>query len=223
MIKENISVWKKYILLINLEGCIIIDTGSPMSFHKSGIIRFAGLNHNCSRTLPGIDIEAISKAIDQHVIGLIGMDIMGKYENVIFDYQNNQMLFNDNINYDMLISLPSGNIMGATYVDLMIEGKIARMFMDTGAPTSYISSSFTTGHSSLEKVYDYHPFYGEFTSETYKLTTEVNEHKEIMIFGNLPSVLQMPISMMGADGVIGYEIFKSHKLLYKQSKWYLFG
>ena len=221
MLVETISIWKKYILLINLEGCVIIDTGPPMSFHRSGVITFAGTEHICTRTLPGIDTTTLSNELDQHVVGLIGMDIMSKYGSIIFDYPNCQLLIGYDIDETTQTLLPSGNIMGASYIDLTIEGKNAQLFMDTGAPTSYISSSFTNGHEELETTHDYHPFYGEFISKTYELTIKVNGQSEKIIFGNLPSILQMPISMTGADGVIGYDFFNNHRLLYKQSKWFI--
>lgn len=205
---------------MNLEGCVIIDTGSPVSFHQSGAITFAGEVHKCARSIPGVDPNAMSEELNQKILGLIGMDIMTKYDNIVFDYHSGQITIDAVIDDRCLSVIPSYNIMGASAVDLLIEGKTARMFMDTGAPTSYISPQFIIGQSALEHVHDYHPFYGEFWSDTYQLTTKIQGNDVKMNFGTLPAILQRPINMMGADGVIGYDLFSRFKLMYKQGNWF---
>lgn len=143
MKKEAIVISKKYILTHSTEGYVIVDTGSPSSYHESGQITFGGVNHACSTSMIGVDSRALSAEVGLPVVGLVGMDIMNTCNHIFFDYTNAQITVDDDRrDVSDAIPLPSGSIMGVPYIDIPVENRRARVFLDTGAP-SRISPAHT--------------------------------------------------------------------------------
>ena len=222
MSRETIVTSNKYILLQNEDGFVIVDTGSPMSFHRSGRLSFGGISHACSTSIIGVNVDALSEESGLNVTGLLGMDIMNKYDNVLFDYRNSQIIVNDDrIDESNMIMLPSGSIMGIPYTDISIEGRNARVFVDTGAPISYISDNYTNGLTSKDRLHDYNPALGEFWTEIYDVRVGIGADTHVMPFGNLSNLIQMSLSMVGIDGIIGYELFSRYQLLYQNRHLYI--
>ena len=60
-----------------------------------------------------------------------------KHNSVCFDYGNAQIIVDDDRLEELDITpLSSGRIMNTPYIDISIEGRRARVFVDTGAPIS---------------------------------------------------------------------------------------
>ena len=222
MEKETIVISKKYILIHSEDDYVIVDTGSPLSYHKSGQLSFGGISHECQTSIIGVDGDALSEETGMHVVGLIGMDILNSCHNVLFDYGNAQIIVNDDQwDESNLTPLSSGTKMSIPYIDILIEGKKARVLVDTGAPISYISEAYTNGLPIKDRLHDYNPALGKFLTDVRDAKVEIGTNTHVMPFGNLPSHVHMLLKLMGADGVIGYELFSRYELLYQNRQWYI--
>ena len=221
MHKEEISIQKKYVLLINQEEGIIIDTGSPVSFHQSGKVSFGGKEFQCSKSILGMDQEALHEVFDLPIAGLIGMDILGQFDNLVFDYANHSILCDANLDEYDLLAMPSGAVMGIPYVDLKIADTNSRVFIDTGAPISYISDSYVMHSTAKDRLCDYHPIYGEFWTDIFDLQVEIEGETVTMQFGKLPAGLHVLLQLTGADAVIGYELLSRYTWVLQGSHSYV--
>ena len=222
MNKERIVFSKKYILIQNSDDYVVVDTGSPLSYHRSGQLSFGGTINKCQTRIFGVDGNALSDEVGLTVAGLLGMDIIGKFNNVSFDYANSQIMVDDEEleNLDV-IPLPSGSFMGLTYIDILVEERNARVFVDTGAPISYISDAYTHGLPPKESLSDYNPAFGRFTTDIFEVNVSIGPNTHFMPMGNLPTAFQMALNLANVDGVIGYEMFSRHKLLYQNKQWHI--
>ena len=203
----DIILSRDHVLIDCAGGMLLIDTGSPYSFHRNACIQLGGREYPVPISLMGVDAAYIADKVGQPVSGLLGMDIIGKI-GLKIDIPGGKLSFFPSV--DGMVQLPSGMGMGYSYVDMTVAGKPARVVLDTGAPTSYVSKSFTEGLDPVGRITDFNPLIPGDTFETpvFEFPASFAGKAFSMKAGHLPGSLQLPLSMLGADGVVGMEILK---------------
>ena len=124
------------------KGLILIDTGSIESFHQTGIITIAGVQHHVSTSYKGMDAVCMSMILGVDMHGVLAMDIIQQYvmwintsefgDFVIFeeyDVTKSQIL-----NSSRLDCLPS--------IELRVpELGVVRLLIDTSSPITYMKGA----------------------------------------------------------------------------------
>ena len=222
MSMESIVISNKYILIPTGNEYTVVDTGSPLSYHESGQLSFGGTIHDCQTSIVGVDGDRLSGEVGLPVAGLLGMDIINKHNSVCFDYGNARIIVDDDrLEESDITPLPSGRIMNTPYIDISIEGRRARVFVDTGAPISYISNSYTNGLASINRLHDYNPAFGDFMTDIFEVNVNIGTDTHVMHLGNLPALIQMSLGLVQVDGIIGYELFSRYAVLYRDGEWFV--
>ncbi len=100
--------------------------------------------------------------------------------------------------------------MGYVSMEMVLAGKSASVILDTGAPTSYVSKSYTEWLSPISHVMDFNPLVPGDTFETpiYEFSATFAGKDFTMKAGHLPSSLQMMLSVLGVDGFAGMEFLR---------------
>ena len=207
-------------IIIDNEQKIILDTGSPLSFHKSGTISIAE-KIKVPTSLVGISDTYLSERIGCDVYGLIGMDIISKFPTLI-SVKNDFLLFNDYTPYSADRFVKCHNNTGLLCVKLMINGRFARMIVDSGAKVSYISNDYVAGMVADDCTCDFSPYIGDFQTSLYNCKTEligcdVTYEQQ---YGTPPALLATLLHQYGVDGIIGIELFKKFRILIKGGEMY---
>ena len=202
----DIILSRDHILIDCTGGMLLIDTGSPLSFHKNACIQLGDEEFPVPTSLMGVDAAYIAEKVGQPVSGLLGMDIIGR-TGLKIDIPGGKLSFFPSV--DGMVQIPSGMGMGYVSVEMTLAGKPARVLLDTGAPTSYVSRSFTAGLDPVGRTTDFNPLIPGDTFETpvFEFPASFAGKAFSMKAGHLPGTLQM-ISMLGVDGVVGMEILK---------------
>ena len=138
-------VWNRHFLIESNDSIILIDTGSPKSFHQKGKIEIAGLTFSVPNTLMGIDTYYLKEKVGCEVAGLIGMDKLNDFSVWI-----NSPMFGNFIGFFDLNDFsdfanqgfPVADFMGCPCIELSVKGKRGRFIFDTGAQIPYISEKF---------------------------------------------------------------------------------
>ena len=104
----------------------------------------------------------------------------------------------------------------ALSVDMEIRGRVAKVILDTGAPTSYVSPSLTEGLTSVDTVTDFNPSVpgGTFETPIFEFPASFAGQRFEMRAGHLPTLMQTMIYFLGVDGVVGMELLKRQPLLF---------
>ena len=214
-----IKIINDYIFIDN-EQKIILDTGSPLSFHKSGNI-FIGGKIEVLTSLPEISGNYLSEKIGCEVYGLIGMDIISSLPTFI-SVKDGFVFFNDDAKYYNRFVRCHHNNTGLLSVNLRINGKIAKMLVDSGAKVSYINSDYVVGMVAGDCVYDYSPYIGDFQTSLYNCKTEllVCDIMYEQQYGTPPPMLTTLLNQYGVDGIIGIELFKRFRVQIKGGEMY---
>lgn len=190
---------------------LIFDTGSPLSFHKSGTICI-GESIDVPTSLLGISDTYLSEKVGCVVNGLIGMDIISKFPTHI-SVKDGLLFFNDDARYyDRFVRCHNNT--GLLCVNLKINGRMAKMIVDSGAKVSYINNDFVAGIMTEGCAYDYSPYIGDFQTSLYKCRTELLVRSVIyeQLYGTPPPLLANLLRQYGVDGIIGVELFKRFRI-----------
>ena len=203
----NIILSRDHILIEGVDGILLVDTGSPMSFHEKGLLHIGGEEFSVSASLMGVDASYIADKVGERVSGLLGMDIISRLGMKI-DIPGGKLFFHPST--DGMNRLPSRMGMGYMSVEMVLAGKPARIILDTGAPTSYVSGSFTEGLNPIGQVTDFNPLVpgDSFETPIFEFPATFAGNDFTMKAGHLPDSLQMMLSVLGVDGVVGMEILK---------------
>ena len=206
----NVKNVNEHILIDDGQG-IIIDTGSPNSFHDTGQIFLCGDSYTVPRSIMNVNSEYLSKEIGSKIHGLLGMDIISKYP-ILFELQNGFIFVDDDTQYSSAFSsfiLPFHMVC----IELCVNGQRVRLIVDTGAKISYIDSSVVKGHDSIGTEQDFSPLFGHFSTNLYKCNVKLLQGESIVLtFGTPPSLLTEFLTTMQVQGIIGIEFFKLFRL-----------
>lgn len=208
-------------IIIDNEQKMILDTGSPLSFHKSGAICI-GKSIEVPTSLPGISDKYLSDKVAYDVYGLIGMDIISKFP-ILISVKDGFVFFNDDTQYyNRFVSCEHNNT-GLLCVYLKINGRIAKMILDSGAKVSYINPCFVDGMVTNDCAYDYSPYIGDFLTSLYNCRTELFKLGITyeQLFGTPPQWLATLLSQYGVDGIIGIDLFKRFRIQIKGGELFL--
>lgn len=206
-------------IIIDNEQKIVLDTGSPLSFHKTGVICI-GEEIEVPTYLPDISDTYLSEKIGCDVYGLIGMDIISKFP-ILISVKDGFVSFNDDAKYyDRFVRCHNNT--GLLCVNLKINGSIAKMIVDSGAKVSYISNSYVDGMVKEGCANDYSPYIGDFQTSLYNCKTEllVCDITYEQQYGTPPTLLAALLTQYGADGIIGIELFKRFRIQIKSGEVY---
>lgn len=202
---------------------ILVDTGSPLSFHPSGNLVF-GEEFPVSHTYLGVTPQYLSDNVGYEIHGLLGMDIINRMP-VTFNLEEGFVLFDDEAEYTNAFEMyPLGpSAMGLVAIKISVNNRRAKMIVDTGAPISYIAPGFVEGLESVGMMDDFHPSIGNFQTETYNcdVYTLIGDEPYSQIFGIPTQELSITFGMLNVDGIIGVELFKRYRLQIKDQSVFL--
>ena len=206
------QIFDGHVIIKDEENTILIDTGSPTTIHKRQYFQFCFESYECLINPLGLTSENLSKMVGMEITTLLGVDILSKY-NVKFDYRHNEVSFSKGdfsfagkeIDIESFMSIP--------IIELSIDYKTMKFFLDTGAKISYLSKIHLKNYKSIGKEKDFYHNFGTFTTECFQVKALFENEEFNVIFGILPPKLHKSLLVGGIDGIIGYDFFKNFTIL----------
>ena len=198
-------------LLVDLaEGRFLIDTGSPMSFARSGQITFAEKTLDVSTSAMGmLDADELSGYVGTELDGLIGMDILGDY---CLSFAGDRLLVDEaGQPEDGYVALPTKSFMNIMpVVTISMNGRDVKAFVDTGAKISYLNPELLKELPVEETVHDFYPGVGEFDVDVSTASCSLRGLPLKVKFGRLPTLLQRTLMGSRVDGILGHDLFSAY-------------
>ena len=71
----ELVTFNKHFLVKDSAGFILLDTGSPSSFHKKGVISVFGRSYNVPTGIMHVNASFLTDKVGCDISGLLGMDI----------------------------------------------------------------------------------------------------------------------------------------------------
>ena len=191
----------------------VVDTGSPISFGRGNRVIINGKNFPISNVSPnGLTADSISALSGLQVDGLIGMDILIRFD---LRFTRHQVIFSDTpIRHgDTAITLPIvESLMGIPVITLNIGQKDRRIIFDSGAKLSYLSEDLLVG-TPFGQMEDFYHSIGTYKTDVYKIDVTINGKVEALTFGLLPPSIRMLLSATQTKGVIGTELLNKYSII----------
>lgn len=196
-------------------GLWVLDTGSPASFGRQPMLRIAGDSIPVASAYMGLDADTLSRLIGGEVAGLVGTDVLNRFD-VVFDARPECMQLHCHAEELELAGkvLPLDSVLGVPLVQVRIDGELHSMFFDTGASISYFQGDGLDQHPSLGVVSDFYPGVGSFQTGTWRLPVQVGEQALSLRAGQLPGLLGMTLALAGAAGIVGNELCAGRRVGY---------
>ena len=214
----TIKLENDHLIVADNEQNILVDTGSPISFHPSGVLFLGQEQYSAHSSIPGVSIQYLSEKVGCEIHGLLGMDIINRGA-TMFSLKNGFMFFDDDAEYlNHFKIFPLGSLSGGlTAITISVNGRTANMIIDSGAPISYIHPNFVKGLECTGIMDDFSPFIGNFQVETFVCEVDTLTGQEIYSqkFGIPPQIISLTLSQLKVDGIIGIELFKRYRLQFK--------
>ena len=186
------------------EGCLIIDTGSPVSLGPDIPVRVLGSVVQLNSSFGSYAWTEIQESLPFDAVGLIGVDAFS--DAVLgFDVANNTLARLD-------VSIEGDEtafVMGSPVVRCQIGEDRLNCILDTGAGLSYLRSDETAVFGQAQgKQYDFHPMVGEFEVETVACTLVVGNQSLIETFGIATAELRQLMNTTNIDAILGTTFFQ---------------
>jgi len=185
-------------------GLYLLDTGSPTSIGNTEIA-LSGINHVLKEslfTLQDINGHSLFKC---RASGLLGMDILSRHE-VVIDCENECIYWDENMASNFSSTVPLKNVLGqAVAVPASIDDRECMAILDTGAWTSYVKGSYVAEKQHVGEIEDYNPIIGDIHAFTYPAKITVGGFSSNVEIAEMPQLLEMTLSMVGVDMVIGLD------------------
>ena len=204
------------------ENIILIDTGAPTTIHSSDRLQFNNQAFNVTSSYMGLTTGYVSELLGMNITTLMGMDVLSKFK-FSLNYKNNIVAFlktetEDNnsklIGKGLLVLIST--FMGIPIIELEVNNKKLKFFLDTGANISYLPEAITNNMYSKGTESDYYPGFGKFDTPIYELETKIGNEKFQARYGNLPQLLQMSLQLGNIDGIIGFDFFNNFNIILDQ-------
>ena len=186
------------------EGCLIIDTGSPVSLGPDIPVRMLGSVVQLNSSFGSYAWTEIQDCLPFDAVGLIGVDAFS--DAVLgFDVANNTLA-------RLEVSIDGDDtafIMGSPVVHCQIGEDRLSCVLDTGAGLSYLRSGETAIFGQvLGKQHDFHPMLGTFEIETVACTLVVGDQSLTETFGIATAELSELMDTANIDAILGTTFFQ---------------
>lgn len=211
----NTIIFNRHLLINDERGMILIDTGSPISFHQEQLICIYNDDYAVPASYMGITAAYLSEKVGCEIVGLLGMDIISQYTMWI-----NTPDFGSFILFEKTEGNPSFSevehfeVMGIPGICMDVNGKNVKLLFDTGAQISYISESCYQNQPVVRTTTDFAPLLNtEYQVDMYNLPATFCQKTFDVEFGAMPKALAQLLETIAVDGIIGYDLIHAFRIV----------
>ena len=194
MTQTHPIIFRNNHIFIEIRGKLwIYDTGSELTFGTEDV-SLQGAPQPVSPTYMGIvSASDLSKFVKEEVAGIIGTDIVNRYDHIIDLKKNTLTVSDDELKVDGF-SQPLEFFMGLPTLFAMIESRPRNFIFDTGAPICYYQGDIPPSATPGPIIQDFHPGFGRFESPSNFFNIELFGVRHQLQFGKLPGLIGMTLS-----------------------------
>ena len=201
-------VFRNNHLYVEIDGALwVYDTGADTSFgnRSTGLL---GPKEDVADLYAGqFSAADISGFLGETVAGIIGADIINRYDHII-DLKANRLTVSDcDLTSEGFVQ-PLEFFMGVPMLKANIGGTSHSLFFDTGAQISYFQGTAPADAVDAEDLEDFFPMVGAFRTQTKHIKVGLNGLSHMLRCGKLPGMMGMALSMANVSGILGNEVMR---------------
>jgi len=213
MSNYGIEIFDNHVIILMEGKRVLLDTGAPTTISDGSSLQMMGINYNLPSKYLGFSMQEFNQLIGTEINILLGADIL-KNVNFLVEWDKKEIQFSSTPFMCKGVSIPVDFYMGIPKIDLKVNGRGLKVFLDTGAKLSYLPSEITSRYKRVGTAQDFYPLIGRFTTDIYEIEVGLGNHLFPITAGNLPELLQMTLAMTNAKGILGNDIFKNFNVCF---------
>ncbi|MCE5278869.1 MAG: hypothetical protein ABFD92_03905 [Planctomycetaceae bacterium] len=199
-------------------GPILVDTGSPTSFGRTGQLSITLDGRKFDILANDGLLDEISREVGVETDILLGVDLLNQFQAVLFDVPRQEIAFaasgpapkGQGISLEKVVH-------GIPVVSIGVNGTTLLAFLDTGAPISYLPQTTLAAAEFIEKSTDFYPGAGRFAVKVYR-TTLTFGRKEFAVHAAptecLPRAVASILTTNATHAILGNEVLENIKVSY---------
>lgn len=215
MAKYRLMVSEGHLITIIGNDNYIIDTGTTTSYSCSGSkdLSIGEYDFFLQQWPFPYSGEIISKLVHLPVAGLIGLDIMEKLGTVEISKQGGYVLFGESLTAEgdeLPFILEGYRGLKVITTNLMVNGKRAKVILDTGARIDYLDTALLDTSEVVRHEKDFNPIIGKIEVDGYRSIYGIGDREFATISYAATNVLKQYVSVLNISdlsGVIGLNAF----------------
>jgi len=205
MAVDPLILQKGHLYLKTDSGLWLFDTGAPTSFGTDPLA-LAGEQFHPPSGCMGLSVDTLREYTEVECQGLLGADILEKFDYVIDVPGGTVEISSDPLELERSL-IPLERFMGIPLMSVTVRDREFQMVLDTGASISYLDDANIATFPHVGSETDFFPVIGRFQVETHAVEFSIGGNAYTLRCGTLPSLLNITLQMVGAQGIIGNEIF----------------
>jgi hypothetical protein len=195
-------------LYVEIDGALwVYDTGADSTFgdRATGLL---GPHEEVMELYAGrFSAADISGFLGENVAGIIGADVINRYDHIIDLRVNRLTVSDDNLTSDGFVQHLEF-FMGVPMLKAVIGGSTHGLFFDTGAQVSYFQGTPPADASDAGELEDFFPMVGSFHTQTKNIPIGLNGLSHTLRCGKLPGMMGMALNMAGVSGILGNAVMR---------------
>ena len=201
--------FKKNHLFVEIGGALwVYDTGADSSFGDRRVSLFGPAEEIQSLYAGQFSAADISGFLGETVAGIIGADIINRYDHII-DLENNVLTVSDgNLSSSGTVQ-QLDFFMGVPMLSAKVGNKSCKLFFDTGAQISYFQGEAPLNAPDAGILKDFFPMIGGFETPTKMIPIDLSGIRHTIRFGKLPGMMGMALQMAGVSSILGNEVMRN--------------
>lgn len=200
------------------EQRIVLDTGSPTSFSRTGVICFGGTNHVVDPNSWAGNADDLSGWVGSPLDGLLGCDILGSYR---FTIDRDARLIEIGGAGDVTVDrapVRFEQVVGVPIVGIRIDGNPLKAAVDTGAVRCFARPENLVAAPQDGAVEDFYPGFGRFRTTTHRARVQLDGTTAMPVSDEsvaaIPDGLGSLLAMFGIDAILGLDFVLNRRLTF---------
>jgi hypothetical protein len=191
-------------LIVDAGGRFLLDTGSPVSFSRTGSATWAGQAHGLATSTLGLDADELSSLVGTPLDGLIGGNLLGLGA---FTVDLERRVCSFGASDRGAAELPLRLVLGVPLATIDLDGVPTETCIDTGAKLSYLDQKRLRGREASDETDDFYPGFGAFRTPVYEIPVCLADAAFDIRVGSLPDALSGMLGTLGIGAILGTDLF----------------
>ena len=221
---EEFDVSREHgIPIVTMAGArLILDTGSPVSFARTGSITLGGCGHQVPVDCRAGSPDSLSELLGEPVDGLLGCNLLaGRILDLDCPAGRAYVISDDAYPATPCwlanaIPLPFSTTMGVPVAQLSVNGQQASAAVDTGAAVCFAAPSLLAGTPVIGRHQDFHPGIGRFETDLHLVSIGLGGGASPFAVraAAAPPALAPRLAGLGLQAILGGELLMGSETLF---------
>ena len=209
----KIEVYRGHLIMKCSGKDVLLDTGSPWTLGSGETLEFMGRTVSCESGVSMYTIDSVRQLLGRDIDVLMGMNVFNGMC-MLVDLTAGEVTFSDEpltLENAVTTSLERPN--NLVTIRAEVSGMPVNLVVDTGAQLSYLNDQYIAGLNPIGTHEDFHPLMDRYEVPIYGLPVKIAGRDLDVVWGGSTPGVSALISQVGADGVLGYDLFKQGKVV----------